>query len=140
MGQTRDAINGGVSVIYANTDTDLYSMDPSTQAVTLIGTFNDGSSSPPPITDVAVNLNGDVWVCSEAAIYTATVPKSPGPVPITKVANLALKTNQKFYALGFAPTGVRGVGDLVAGDNLGDLYAVETNGATTQLGNFGGDA
>jgi hypothetical protein len=139
-GQAADSSAGGAPVIYANTDTDLYSMDPATQTVTLIGKFDDGTNTPPAMTDIAVNQGGDVWVCSETAIYTAAVPKSPGAVKLTKVADLALKTSQKFYALGFAPAGVLGSGEtLVAGDNLGDLYAVETNGATTQLGNFGGD-
>lgn len=132
--------DAGVSVIYAHTDSELYVMDPNNQAITDIGPFSDGSSNTPVITDLAVNQAGAVWVCSEAALYTAKVPASHGTVTLTKVANIALAVGQKFYALGFAPAGALDSGEtLVAGDNKGELYAVATNGATTDLGNFGTD-
>jgi hypothetical protein len=131
--------NSGPAVIYAHTDTELYTLDPTTQAITDIGAFNAGSSTP-VITDLAVDANGDVWVNSESAIYRAAVPASPGPVALTLVSQIAVKTGQKFYALGFATAGVLGTGEtLVAGDSLGVLYAIETNGTTTQLGSFGTD-
>lgn len=138
-GQTGDA-GGGTPLIYAHTDSELYSMDPTSQSVIDIGPFSDGSSSTPVITDLAVNAGGDVWVCSETTIYTAVVPKTSGTVKITKVADISLKTGQKFYALGFAPANVLTTNEvLVAGDNKGELYAIATNGTTTDLGNFGTD-
>jgi hypothetical protein len=130
----------GAAVIYAHSDTELYSMDPATQAITDIGPFDDGTSSTPVITDLAVDAQGNVWVNSESAIYRAAVPTSPGPVTLSLVSQIALASSQKFYALGFAPAGVLGSNEtLVAGDNQGVLYAVETNGATTELGSFGTD-
>ncbi len=127
----------GPSVIYAHTDTELYSMDPMTQKVTDIGAFTGQTGA---VTDLAVNSAGDVWVNTENAIFKAAVPKSSGPVPLTKVADIKVGLTQKFYALGFAPVGVLGMGEtLVAGDNLGELYAVDGQGALTQLGSFGSD-
>src|SRR5512140_3530969 len=137
-GSTSDA-SGGAPVIYAHSDTELYSMDPTTEAITDLGTCDDGTSATPVITDLAVDGQGAVWVNSESAIYKAAI--GAGTVSLTKVSAIALKTNQKFYALGFAPAGVLGSAEtLVAGDNLGVLYAIETNGQTTQLGSFGTDS
>jgi hypothetical protein len=131
---------GGPALIYAHTDSELYELDPTSEALTDIGPFQAGSQTP-VITDLAVDGEGNVWVNSESAIYRAAVPSSPGPVVLTHVADIALKQGQKFYALGFAPAGVLGAGEtLVAGDSLGVLYAIESNGATTDLGGFGADA
>ena len=130
---------GGPAIIYAHTDTELYSLDPLTQQITDIGPFSAGSQTP-VITDLAVDQGGEVWVNSESAIYRAAVPATPGPVKLTLVSQIALGNNQKFYALGFAPAGVLGTDEkLVAGDNAGALYAIESNGQTTELGTFGTD-
>jgi hypothetical protein len=88
-----------------------------------------------------VNAAGDVWVNTATTIYRAAVPSAPGPVQLTKVTDITLKSAQKFYALGFTLAGTLGPDEkLVAGDNLGELYAVESNGTTVALGNFGTDA
>ena len=131
---------GGPAVIYAHTDTELYSLDPGTQKVTDIGPFSAGSQTP-VITDLAVDGSGEVWVNSESAIYRAAIPQSPGKVTLTLVSPITLGSGQKFYALGFAPANVLGSNEtLVAGDNAGVLYAIETNGTTTELGSFGTDS
>jgi len=129
------------ALIYAHSDTELYSMDPTTQAINDIGPFTTGSKSAPVITDLAVDGEGNVWVNSESAIYTAAIPASgSGNVELTLVANIAVKSIQNFYALAFAPAGVLGTNEmLVAGDNLGVLYAIDTSGQTTELGAFGND-
>lgn len=128
-------------LIYAHSDGELFSMDPKTQAITDIGPFDDGDGTPPVITDLAINVDGDIWVNSEVAIYRATLPSGPGPVKLTKVTNISAKTGQRFYALAFTPAGVLGPNEkLVAGDNAGELYAIESNGTTTDLGAFGTDA
>jgi len=136
-----NVVAGGASLIYAHSDTELFSMDPSTQSIVDIGPFDDGSGSMPAITDLAVNAAGEVWVNSESAIYKATVPSTPGTVSLQKVTDVSVASSQKFYALGFAPAGVLGATEtLVAGDNQGELYAVQTTGATVDLGSFGTDA
>lgn len=130
----------GTLLIYANTDNELYTMNPTTKAVTLVGAFDDGTTTRGNVTDLAVNAAGDVWVNTDSAIYRAAVPTSPGTVTLTKVTDITLKSTQHFFALGFTLAGTLGSGEtLVAGDNLGDLYAIESNGTTQLLGGFGTD-
>ena len=127
------------TTIYANTDDSLYSMDPKTRAVTLIGKFSGADGN---VTDVAVNGAGDVYVNTEATIYKAALPATPGTVALTKVATIAAKkTGQQFFALAFAPAGVLGPNEsLVGGDGDGELWWIDTgNGATKDLGSFGTD-
>jgi hypothetical protein len=133
--------SSGPPLIYAHTDTELYSMDPTTHAVTDIGPFSDGSGSTPTITDLAVDGSGDVFVNSETAIYTATIPTSgTGTVNITLRAQL--QTGTKFYALGFTPAGTLESGEsLIAGDSAGSLYYIPSTGSSVvpqNLGGFGG--
>jgi hypothetical protein len=140
-GSASDTGTGGAPLIYAHTDTELYTMDPKSMAVTLVGTFSDGTTTLGSVTDLAVNAAGEVWVNTAGAIFRAAVPSAPGPVQLTKVTDITLKASQKFYALGFTLPGTLGPDEkLVAGDNLGELYAVEANGTTVALGNFGTDA
>jgi hypothetical protein len=133
---------GGPPLIYAHTDTELYSMDPTSHQLTDIGPFSDGSSSTPTITDLAVDGNGNVWVNSETAIYKVTLPPSgTGTVNIT--LQTQLMTSSKFYALGFTPAGTLESGEsLIAGDSDGNLYYVDASGASNapqELGGFGGN-
>ena len=135
---------GTVTTVYANTDTALYSLNPQTNAVTLIGNFagTSDASNDSTITDVAVNAAGDVYVNSESVIYKANVPKTPGTVQLTKIASIALQqTGQKFFALAFAPAGSLASGEvLIGGDDHGELWAIDTtNGKTKDLGSFGVD-
>ncbi len=139
--------DGGVIVtttIYANTDDSLYSMDPATNAVTLIGTFAglSDSSTDSSITDVAVNAAGDVYVNSESVIYKAALPATlPGTVTLTKVATISATAGTRFYALAFAPAGALGASEmLVGGDGSGNLWSIDpSSGATLELGSFGND-
>ena len=138
--------DGSVTVtttIYANTDDSLYSMDPSSHTVTLIGKFAGmgGGTGDSTVTDVAVDGAGDVYVNTESVIYKAAIPASPGTVQLTKVASISVKSGQRFYALAFAPAGVLGSGEaLVGGDGNGELWSIDpSSGATKDLGSFGKD-
>jgi hypothetical protein len=112
-------------------------MDPNTHQLTDIGPFSDGSGQTPTITDLAVDANDDVWVNSETAIYRAVLPSGTGTVNIT--LQTQLQTSTKFYALGFTPAGVLGSGEaLIAGDSAGDLYYIDTSGASATPLNLGG--
>jgi hypothetical protein len=132
-----------LSTLYANTDLSLYSIDPSTNAVLTLGSFvglPDGGAGT-GITDVAVNGAGEIFACSEIAIYSVTLPASP-PAPIQLTSVVAIAGTGKFYALAFAPVGaLDGAAEtLVGGDSNGTLWAIDTkNGATTNLGSFGFD-
>ena len=144
-GAALDSGTGGTSTIYANTDTELYAMDPATLAVTDIGAFQGmtACSGNAAVTDLAINGAGEIWVNTECALYQAALPTSgKGPVQLTLKTKITGSSGQKFFALGFAPAGVLGAGEgLVAGDSLGELYYVDTaTGATQDLGGFGNDA
>ena len=129
---------GGVSAIYASTDTELWQMDPTTKAVTKIGAFVLPAGSTGSITDVAVNGDGKVWVNTTSKVYEATLPAG-GTGPVTLTLKLTLPTGSRFYALGFAPAGVLETGEgLVAGDSLGDLYYIPTSSPTPTVQRLGG--
>jgi hypothetical protein len=132
------------TTVYANTDDSLYSMDPATNKVTLIGKLAGvgGGTDDTNVTDCAVDANGQVWVNTQTVVYKAALPAGgTGTVTLTKVATIAVKPKQKFYALAFAPAGVLGAGEtLVGGDGYGELWSIDTmTGATVDLGGFGPD-
>jgi len=138
--------NGGdggvVTTVYANTDDTLYSLDPQTNAITMIGAFagTSDSSTDGTITDIAVDAAGEVYANTESVIYRATLPQNPpGTVELTKIASISLKSGQRFYALAFAPAGSLDTNEvLIGGDGDGELYSIDTtSGATRDLGNFG---
>jgi hypothetical protein len=136
--------DGGVTTkttVYANSDHNLFSVDPMTKAVTLIGPFSDTTTT---FTDVAVNGNGDVYVNSETAVYKCTLPASgTGTVQVMQIATIAgAGSTDKFYALAFAPVGSLDPNNevLIGGDGNGVLWSIDTStGATKQLGSFGVD-
>jgi len=145
------------TTIYAHTDTELYSMDPMTKAITDLGTFKgmSGSYYDATMTDLAVDAAGEIYVNSEQVIYKAALPATPGPgatVQLTEFLNTdptlpdggTLAT--KYYALAFAPAGAIGVSTipsgetLVAGDSNGELWVFQPGGAAAKdVGNFGAD-
>ena len=130
----------GTSVIYASTDTELWSMDPATKVVSKIGAFVLPAGSTGSITDVAVNGDNKVWVNGESAVFEAALPVG-GTGPVNLTLRLTLPAGSKFYALGFAPAGVLETGEgLVAGDSLGELYYIPASSPTPtlqKLGSFG---
>jgi hypothetical protein len=132
------------TTVYANTDDSLYSMDPATKKVSLIGKFSGvgGGTDDVNVTDCAVDANGDVWVNTPTVVYRAALPAGgSGAVVLTKVATIAAQPKQRFFALAFAPAGVLGAGEtLVGGDGNGELWSIDTTtGATQDLGGFGAD-
>ena len=152
--------DGGIIVttkttIYANTDTALYSMDPNTQVVTLIGPFTNIDAGADSVTDVAVDAEGDVYVCTESTIYKVALPAGgTGPVALVNATPIVypstVTTAPRMYALGFAPPGLLSppgpdggpgtVETLVAGDGDGNVWSVDpTTGIAKNLGNFGND-
>jgi hypothetical protein len=141
------------NTIYAHTDTELYSMDPTTNVVTDIGPFAGVRDAAPDyedqaVTDLAVNAENEIYVNTEAYLYKATLPSSgTGAVQLTEVAELqgagTGSSATKFVALGFTPADLFGSGTgemLVGGDENGNLYSIDpSSGATKNLGNFGVD-
>lgn len=132
-----------MTTVYAHTDTTLYSVDPMSQAVTMIGPMvgTSDASTDSTITDLAVDGNGGVWVNTETVLYKANLPSSgTGTVALTKVTTIG--SGSRFYALAFAPAGALDPNNetLIAGDSAGALWSINTtSGAATNLGNFGTD-
>jgi hypothetical protein len=138
--------DGGVTVtstIYAHTDDTLYSVDPQSKAVSVIGPFvgTSDASTDSAVTDLAVDANDEVYVNTESEVYRASLPATPpGPVSLTKVATI--QGTSRFYALAFAPAGALEAASetLVGGDSDGNLWSISTTtGATVNLGSFGVD-
>jgi hypothetical protein len=131
----------GPAIIYAHTDTELWTMDPTmNNKLTDIGPFSVGGGTTPTITDLAVDASGNVFVNSETAIYTAMLPPS-GTGTVSLTIHTQLPSTSKFYALGFTPPGTLETNQsLIAGDSAGNLYYIpSSNTATPQLlGGFGG--
>jgi hypothetical protein len=150
LGGDSGATGGGdgntstVTTIYAHTDTELFSLDPMKNAVTPVGIFSgmSGSTYDSSVTDLAVDAEGNVYVNTETVVYSVALPAAPSAtanVALTKVATIATGADQSFYALAFAPKGFLGSGEtLIGGDNLGEVWVIDTiGGATQDLGNFG---
>ena len=143
--QQGDATITVQTTIYAHTDDTLYSLDPKTNAVTMIGAFSGTSdaSTDSTVTDLAVNSAGQVYVCTESVVYEANVPDGGGTVPLTKVVTINAPSGTRFYALAFTTVDALGTGTgevLIAGDSNGNLWSIDlTSGASVNLGNFGSD-
>jgi len=138
-GSSSSGGSNGPPLIYAHTDTELYSMDPTSHQLTDIGAFSDGSGTAPTITDLAVDGNNNVWVNSESTVYTAALPTA-GTGTVALTVSTQLGTSTSFYALGFTPAGTLETGEsLIAGDSKGDLYYIDQSGsaAPQDLGSFG---
>jgi hypothetical protein len=140
-----DGNTSTVATIYANTDTQLYTLDPMSNKVAAVGTFSgmSGSTYDSTVTDCAVDAEGDVYVNTETVVYKASLPatfSATATVALTQVAAIATASkDQSFYALAFAPTGFLGSGEtLIGGDSTGELWSIDTSGGAVQdLGNFG---
>ena len=136
VGDAQPGPGGGTALIYAHSDTELYSMDPANQTVTDIGPFAGNSGA---ITDLAIDAAGHLWVNSTSEVYQAALPSGTGAVQLT--LKTTLPSGSKFYALGFVPAGVLEGGEaLIAGDGNGDLYFIDTSGPSAtplRLGSFG---
>jgi hypothetical protein len=140
------------TTMYADTETELWSVDPKTNQATLIGSFAfpgvaDASGAEYTITDIAVNAAGDIYVNSESYIYKVTLP-SGGTGTINLTGGVAIQAaagsnGAYFYALAFVPAGALGAGTpefLIGGDGSGNLWSIDpTTGASVNLGNFGND-
>jgi len=130
-----DASTTTTTTIYANSDDTLYSLDPATNAVKIVGKMSGADGA---VTDCAVNEAGDVFVNTTSTIYKATLGSS---VTLQKIAAIAEGDGQRFYALAFVPAGVLGSGEtLVGGDGNGEIWSIDPQtGATKDLGSFGPD-
>ena len=138
-------------LIYAHTNTTLYSLDPLKPdlPVTLIGDFDcvlkPGEMATPgkvaSMTDLAIDENLTMFSVSSFAVHPITVTGSTvhcgTPIPLTDP--ILMDKNKRFYSLSFAPTGVLDPAKevLVAGNTAGELWSIDPAGKITQHGTFG---
>ena len=151
--------SGAPYLIYAHTDTTLFSLDPtaSSLALTQIGTFDcigpsgtTGQQST-AMTDLAVDREQNLWALSSYAVRQLTLPADGGttvhcgPEVYVHVTDPNATDPSfpfiKFEALSFAPVDVIAPGKevLVAGDTAGQLWVIDPSASPsiTQHGAFG---
>ncbi|MBK6695182.1 MAG: hypothetical protein IPG50_23660 [Myxococcales bacterium] len=108
--------------LWANSPTVLYRIDPSTFAVTTVGSFNVGD----PMTDIALTPGGVLHGISQSALYQ--INKSTGAA--TAIASAGGGNSLTFLANG----------KLLAAEAGGSVWSINpANGATTSNGAFGND-
>ncbi|HSQ67087.1 MAG TPA: hypothetical protein VLM85_27910, partial [Polyangiaceae bacterium] len=132
--------DGGTTVLYAHTNTTLYQLDPGNLAAPLvtIGDFDciGGQGQATSMTDVAVDKDGALFAVSQIAAYPLAIQ---GGVVHCK-ATWLLPSNAAFYGLTFAPENtVAAAETLVAANDAGQIFSIDSQGQTTLLGNFGKD-
>lgn len=148
---------GPAYLIYASTDTDLFTLDPQDPALKLthVGTFDCIGPSGTPnqqstaMTDLAVDSDQNLWGLSSFSVRQLTIQGTTvhcGTKILVHVTDPHPSNPSfpfiKFEALTFAPKGVIKPGQeiLVAGDTAGELWAIDTStspATITQHGSFG---
>jgi hypothetical protein len=110
-------------LVYAHSDTVLYTIDLGAKTLVKVGNFNappaSGGTSPDVITDLAVAPNGTIYVISETALYTA----SSADGHVTKVGSLST-CGQKGVALTTTSDG-----RIWMGDYMGAICQIDISGA-----------
>jgi hypothetical protein len=142
-----DVISGddggpGKTLLYAHTNTTLFSVDPTDPklALTKIGDFDCiGNGGATAMTDLAVDKDGKLYAVSGRDVYldmkingtTVQCAQNSKPLP---------SNTGTFYGASFAPAGTLdpSVETLITANSGGDLYVVDTaTGNATLVGNFG---
>jgi hypothetical protein len=112
--------------VYVHTKDKLYTMDPTTFAVTLVGPFSAPGAD--QITDLAVAADGTIYVISKTKLYVADAVDGH----VTLRASLSTSPTAGNVGLTFLPNG-----DLLATDKSGGIRSINTTtGAVTEIGTF----
>ncbi len=164
---TGGADAGAPYVIYAHTDTTLFSLDPNASSLALtqignfdcVGPYGTTGAQTTAMTDLAVDRYQNVWALSSYAVRQVDLPATDAGAAsdggaivhchpeITVHVTDPTSTDPsfpyiKFEALSFAPVGVIDPNQemLVAGNTAGQLWVIDTstpNPTITQHGAFG---
>jgi hypothetical protein len=108
----------GSYLVYAHSDTVLYTIDLGAKTLVTVGNFNAPNSD--VITDLAVAPNGTIYVISETALYTASSANGS----VTKVGSLSA-CGQRGVALTTTDDG-----RIFMGDYMGAICQIDISGAT----------
>lgn len=118
--------NSDSFLMYAHSDTVLYTVDLVNKKLDTVGNFNapnitiGSSTKPDPITDLAVAPNGTIYVVSEQSLYTASATDGH----VTKVGSLSA-CGQRGVALTTTSDG-----RIWIGDYLGAICQIDISGGT----------
>ncbi len=126
----------GRTLIYAHTDTNLFQLDPSLQSdLQALGAFDCVTTSAGAMTDLAVDKDGKLFGITTTAVHPLQLQS--GAVHCGAKWTLPA-SKARFYGLTFAPAGVLAPQEmLVAANSAGELWAIDSQGNTTQVGTFG---
>lgn len=125
---------GGMTVVYAHSDSALFSVDPSSRAVRMVGMFRfptDGNNH--SMTDLAVNADGEITGVTQDALYRI----DPDTAGCTLIRSLPATDQRVFVGLTWVPVGVldpaREV--LLGGATDGTLWRIDpSTGRTASVG------
>jgi hypothetical protein len=118
---------GNAFTVYVHSKDTLYTMDPTSYALTMIGKFNPPTAD--DITDLAVATDGTIFVISKTKLYKADASDAHA----TYVATLSSTPTGGNVGLTFLPDG-----HLLATDSTGGERSIDpASGAVTELGSFG---
>lgn len=126
-----------VPVIYAHTDTQLFTLTPGAEIeLTGLGTFNcvgQAAGQDAAMTDVAVSANDELWGISANFVWPLDGPSCAASIALDNPEGV------RFYALTFAPAGVLHETEevLIAGNTAGELWSISSAGLLSQRGTFG---
>ncbi|MFO0662343.1 MAG: hypothetical protein U0174_00240 [Polyangiaceae bacterium] len=130
------------TVLYANTDTELFSLNPSAPNVApkSLGKFDCiGQGGAVAMTDIGVAKDGTIYGISQVAAYPLK-PSADGKT-VHCEETWPLPANSRFYGLTMAPVNtVNAEETLIAANEAGELYSIDAqSGKTTKVGNLGKD-
>jgi hypothetical protein len=126
----------GMVVVYAHSDSALFSVDPMTRSVRMIGMFmfpTDGNNH--SMTDLAVNEAGSITGVTQDALYTI----DPTTAGCTLIRSLPTTDRRIFVGLTWVPASVLDPRNevLVGGATDGSLWRIDpATGRSTAVGNL----
>jgi hypothetical protein len=134
----------GSSLVYASTDTTLFTLDPKDPMLPLVqvGDFDcvDPVNGPhKAMVDVAVDMDEHLFGITGHDVMPLTIQGNTVHCGTTITLNSGGASTPTFYALTFAPAGVIDPQKevLVAGNSAGELWAIDDAGNATKHGIFG---
>lgn len=129
------------TALYANTDTELFSLNSAAPNVApkSLGKFDCiGKGDAVAMTDIGVGKDGKLYGVSQVAAYPLSIG-TDGTVHCEET--WPLPANSRFYGLTMAPENtVNAQETLIGANQAGELYSIDAQtGKTTKVGTFGKD-